>query len=65
GEMMADRLLIPVTGGIGVYEPKTGTFERMIPLDRGNVSGPIMTGVIGATVVEQRGGTVVALGEAP
>ena len=65
GEMMADRLLIPVTGGIGVYEPKTGTFERMIPVDRGNVGGPIVPGVVGTTVVEQRGGTVVALGEAP
>ncbi len=64
GEMMADRLLVPVTGGIAVYEPKTGAFERVIPVDRGNVSGPITPGVVGTTVIEQRGNTVVALGEA-
>jgi hypothetical protein len=65
GEMMADRLLIPVTGGIGVYTPKTGEFERLIPVDRGVLAGPIVPHVIGTTVVEQRGGTVVALGAAP
>ena len=65
GEMMADRLLIPVTGGIWVYEPKTGAFERIIPVDRGDVTGPVVPGVVGTTVVEQRGGTVVALGAAP
>ncbi|MFZ0834255.1 MAG: hypothetical protein WAM92_14480 [Mycobacterium sp.] len=65
GEMMADRLLIPVTGGIGVYEPKTGAFERIIPVDRGRITGPVVLGVVGTTVVEQRGDTVVALGAAP
>ena len=62
GDMMADRLLVPVTGGIGVYEPKTGAFERIIPVDRGNVTGPVVLVVVGTTVVEQRGDTVVALG---
>ncbi len=65
GEMMADRLLIPVTGGIGVYAPVTGDFERLIPVDRGVVAGPIVPRVVGTAVVEQRGGTVVALGAAP
>jgi hypothetical protein len=65
GEMMADRLLVPVTGGIAVYAPGDGAFERMIPVDRGNVTGPIVPSVVGTTVVEQRGDTVVALGEAP
>ena len=37
----------------------------MIPVDRGDAAGPIVLGVIGTTVVEQRGNTVVALGEAP
>jgi hypothetical protein len=64
-EMMAGRLLVPVSGGIAVYEPTNGTFERMIPFDRADTRGPIMLGVIGTTVVEQRGNTVVALGEAP
>jgi hypothetical protein len=65
GAMMAGRLLVPVTGGIAVYTPDNGTFERMIPVDRGNVTGPIVPAVIGTTVVEQRGDTVVALGDAP
>lgn len=65
GDMMAEKLLIPVTGGIGVYEPKAGAFERIIPVDRGNVSGPVAVGVVGTTVIEQRGDTVVALGAAP
>jgi hypothetical protein len=65
GEMMADRLLIPVTGGIGVYAPNTGEFERLIPIDRGIPAGPIVPRIVGTTVVEQRGGTVVALGAAP
>ncbi|HZQ32879.1 MAG TPA: hypothetical protein VFB19_14240 [Mycobacterium sp.] len=64
GQLMADRLLVPVTGGIAVYTPNDGTFERLIPVDRGNAAGPIVPGVIGTTVVEQRGNTVVALGAA-
>jgi hypothetical protein len=63
GAMMADRLLIPVTGGIAVYAPDTGQIERAIPVDRGDVPGPIVPNVVGTTVVEQRGDTVVALGE--
>jgi hypothetical protein len=65
GAMMAGRLLVPVTGGIAVYTPDNGTFERMIPVDRGDAAAPIVPGVIGTTVVEQRGKSVVALGEAP
>jgi hypothetical protein len=65
GEMMANRLLVPVTGGIAVYEPANGAFERLIPVDRGDVHGPLMLGVIGTTVVEQRANTVVVLGETP
>jgi hypothetical protein len=63
GEMMANRLLIPVTGGVAVYDPVTGTPERVIPVDRGAAAGPIVLGVAGTTVVEQRGDTVVGLGE--
>jgi hypothetical protein len=48
-----------------VYSPNDGAFERLIPVDRGNVAGPVVPGVLGTTVVEQRGDTVVALGEAP
>jgi hypothetical protein len=61
--MMADRLLIPVTGGVGVYDPATGRNERVIPVDRAAAAGPIVLGIAGTTVLEQRGGTIVALGQ--
>jgi hypothetical protein len=63
--MIGDRLIIPVTGGIAVYTPDTGNLERVIPVDRGDVSWPIVPSVVGTTVIEQRGHTVVALGAAP
>jgi hypothetical protein len=63
GTIMADQLLIPVTGGIGVYESAHGTLQRMIPVDRGAAAGPIVPAVAGTTVLEQRGATLVALGE--
>jgi hypothetical protein len=64
GVMMANKLLIPVTNGMAVYEPATGTLERVIPVDREpTVTGPIVPAVAGTTVLEQRGDTLVALGE--
>jgi hypothetical protein len=62
GALMADRLLIPVTGGIGVYDPSTGALQRVIPVDRGAATAPIITGFAGATILEQRGGMLVGLG---
>src|SRR5262249_25866266 len=32
--MMAGRLLVPVTGAIGVYDPVNGNNERYIPVNR-------------------------------
>jgi outer membrane protein assembly factor BamB len=61
--IMANQLLIPVTGGIGVYDPATGSLERVIPVDRGSASGPIVLNVAGSTVLEQREATLVGLGE--
>ncbi|MBV9091708.1 MAG: PQQ-binding-like beta-propeller repeat protein [Mycobacteriaceae bacterium] len=61
--MMANRLLIPVTGGIAVYDPPTGALERVIPVARGAATGPIVPAVAGTTVLEQRGATLVGLGQ--
>jgi hypothetical protein len=63
GEMMANRLLIPVTGGIAVFDPTTGAPERVIPVDRGGAAAPVVLGVAGTTVLEKRGDTLVGLGE--
>lgn len=66
GVMMAGRLLVPVTGAIGVYDPVSGANERYIPVDRapGTVTPgkAVVPAVSGSRVFEQRGDTVVALG---
>jgi len=63
GVMMAGKLLVPVTGGIGVYDPVNGADERYIPVDRAtNHSVPVVPAVSGSRVLEQRGDTIVALG---
>ncbi|HSS23053.1 MAG TPA: hypothetical protein VLL82_01260, partial [Mycobacterium sp.] len=62
GVMMAGKLLIPVTGAIGVYDPVHGANERYIPVNRAAGSSAVVPAVSGAKVFEQRGDTVVALG---
>ncbi|MEO8814483.1 MAG: hypothetical protein ABI307_10725 [Mycobacterium sp.] len=59
---MADRLLIPVTGGVGVYDSATGKRERTIPVSRPPGVSAVFPAVSGSTVLEQRGDTVVGLG---
>lgn len=60
--MMAGRLLVPVTGGIGVYDPVTGANDRYLPVHRLPVKSAVVPAVLGGQVFEQRGDTVVALG---
>ncbi|MEB3982195.1 hypothetical protein OQ968_13070 [Mycobacterium sp. 663a-19] len=64
GAMMAGKLLVPVTGGIGVYDPVNGANERYIPVNRSPAppGTPVVPAVSGSRVFEQRGDTVVALG---
>ncbi len=62
GVMMAGRLLVPVTGAIGVYDPLSGANERYIPVERAPGSAAVVPAVAGSRVFEQRGDTVVALG---
>ncbi|OCB19001.1 hypothetical protein A5674_07855 [Mycobacterium malmoense] len=62
GAMMAGRLLIPVTGAIGVYDPVSGANERYIPVHRAPSESAVVPAVAGSRVFEQRGDTVVALG---
>ena len=62
GVMMAGRLLVPVTGAIGVYDPVSGANERYIPVNRAPSSSAVIPAVSGSRVFEQRGDTVVALG---
>jgi hypothetical protein len=62
GVMMAGRLLVPVTGAIGVYDPLSGANERYIPVNRAPGNAAVVPAVSGPRVFEQRGDTVVALG---
>jgi hypothetical protein len=60
--MMAGRLLVPVSDGIGVYDPLTGTNERYLPVSRPSGTSAVILAVSGSQVLEQRGDTIVALG---
>lgn len=61
--LMANRMLIPVTGGVAVYNPATGEYERTIAVDRPADVTAVYPAVSGALILEQRGPTLVALGE--
>ncbi|HYB38886.1 MAG TPA: hypothetical protein VEF72_26265 [Mycobacterium sp.] len=60
--MMAGRLLVPVTGGLGVYDPVTGASERYLPVNRPSGRQRVILAVSGTQVFEQRGDIVAALG---
>ncbi|MGB6206458.1 hypothetical protein [Mycobacterium sp.] len=60
--MMAGKLLVPVTNGIAVCDPVTGTGEGFLPVPRPPASSPVIPTVSGVQVLEQRGNTLVALG---
>lgn len=55
-------VLVPVPGGLAPIDAATGAVRPTVPVDRrADPAGPIGLDVVGATVVEQRGGTVVGL----
>lgn len=60
--IMAGSLLVPVTSGYDVFNPETGAGVRHIDLKRPPSRDPVIPAVAGSTLLEQRGGTVVALG---
>ncbi len=62
--LMADQILVPVTGGIAALNPATGAQTTVIPLQRsGYHNEPISLGVVGSTILEQRDGQLYALGQ--
>jgi hypothetical protein len=62
GTVIAGRLIIPVSDGVGVYNPTTGVSERFIPLRREASQSAVVPGVAGSVLLEQRAGTLAALG---
>lgn len=61
GVAVADRLLMPVRGGIAVVNWETGATEETILVDRGDHDGTVTLGVAGGTVVEKRGDRIHGL----
>lgn len=62
GAMMAGRLLIPLTTGIGVYDPTSGQSQRTIAVTHPAGNGPVVPAVTGSLVIEQHGSALAAFG---
>jgi len=62
GAMMAGKLLVPLTKGIGVYDPANGMVERVIAVTHPDGTGPVVPTVTDSKVIEQRGQTLAAFG---
>jgi hypothetical protein len=60
--MLAGKLLVPVTTGYDVFNAQTGAGQSHIQLIRPASTAPVVPAVAGSTLLEQRGGTLVALG---
>lgn len=55
-------VLVPVPAGLVPVDAATGAARPVLPVDRrADPAGPVGVAVVGSTVVEQRGGTVVGL----
>lgn len=61
GFAAGDRLLYASDGGVAVVDWDANEVEKIIPVDRGDYSGPVFIDSAGATVVEKRGEEVVVL----
>jgi hypothetical protein len=61
GLAIGGDFVVPVPDGLAVIDPNTGAPVRTIPVDREGYTGPVTLGALGPMVLEQRGGTLVAL----
>ena len=60
--MMAGKLLVPVSDGLGVYDPANGAAERVIQIAHPQGNGPVLPAVNGSVVIEQRGSAMAGFG---
>jgi hypothetical protein len=61
GTPLAGKLLVPVPRGLAVVEPHSGRVRRTIAVNRRGYRGRVGLASLGPVVLEQRGGTLVAL----
>ena len=61
GFSAGDRLLYASSKGVAVVNWDKNSVEKIIPVDRGDYSGPISISSAGPTIVEKRGDEVVVL----
>lgn len=60
--MMAGRLLVPVEGGLAVFNPANGEYERLIALAHPPGKAAVVPAVAGSMVLEQRGPALTVFG---
>jgi hypothetical protein len=61
GTLFADQFVVPITGGLAVINESNGEAVRTVAVDRRGYQGPVALSATGPVLLEQRGGTVVAL----
>jgi hypothetical protein len=61
GTLFAGQFVVPIEGGLAVMDEADGKTVRTIGVDRRRHSGPVALSSTGPVLLEQRGGTVVAL----
>lgn len=59
--LWAGEMLLPIDGGLAVVDEGTGKPSRTLAVDRRGYTGPVRLGYVGQVLLEQRGGTLVAL----
>jgi len=62
--IIGEQVLIPVSGGLGVFAAQNGNpgvVPATIPVDRAGYSGRVDAAAVGLMIIETRGGSVVGL----
>ena len=61
GTVYANKILVPVAGGLAVMDPVTGVRGPDVKVDRKGYQGQVRLATLGDVLVEQRGDTLVAM----
>jgi hypothetical protein len=61
GTSYADKILVPVAGGLAVVDPATGQRGPDVKVDRKGYQGQVRLATLGDVLLEQRGDTLVAM----